>query len=91
MKCKKCGIQLDDYTAYEYRGAISCADCFDEVIEDRDRERSEVMNEEHNKTKVFKGLDLTDSPTGQANKKLLKGRIEVASKESLKLKNYEGR
>lgn len=87
--CKKCKSNLKANEAYEYRGVFSCEEHFDEVIEMRDFERNEVISEEHNKTKAFKGLDLTDSVIGKANKKILKPRIEVASKESERLKQYE--
>jgi len=87
--CRKCKKQLESHETYEYRGAFSCAEHFDEVIEMRDFERNEIIQEEHNKTKVFEGLDLTDSAIGNANKKLLKPNIEIASKESQRLKNYE--
>ncbi|MFT7279865.1 hypothetical protein [Pseudoalteromonas sp. MelDa3] len=87
--CKKCKAKLRASEAYEYRGAFSCEEHFDEVSEVRDFERNQIIKEEHNKTNVFKGLDLTDSIIGKANKALLKPRIEVASKESKRLKNYE--
>lgn len=87
--CRKCKAKLRANEAYEYRGAISCEEHFDEVIEMRDFERNQIIQEEHSKTKVFKGLDLTDSVIGKANQALLKPRIEVASKESKRLKNYE--
>lgn len=87
--CKKCKSKLSASEAYEYRGAFSCEEHFDEVIEMRDFERNQIIQEENNKTKVFKGLDLTDSIVGKANKALLKPRIEIASKESLRLKSYE--
>lgn len=87
--CKKCKAKLKANEAYEYRGAFACADHFDEVIEMRDFERSQIIQEENNKTKVFKGLDLTDGTIGKANKTLLKPHIEIAGKESQRLKNYE--
>ena len=87
--CRKCKAKLRANEAYEYRGAISCEEHFDEVIEMRDFERNQIIKEEHNKTNVFKGLDITDSTIGKANKALLKPRIEIASKESKPLKNYE--
>ncbi|MET6758978.1 hypothetical protein [Pseudoalteromonas sp. NCIMB_1079] len=89
--CRKCKAKLRANEAYEYRGAISCEEHFDEVIEMRDFERNQIIQEEHSKTKIFKGLDLTDSVIGKANQALLKPRIEVASKESQRLKNYEDR
>ena len=89
--CRKCKAKLKANQTYEYRGAFSCEDHFDEVIKMRDFERSGIIQEEHSKTKVFKGLDLTDSAIGKANKALLKPHIEVASKESQRLKEYEKR
>lgn len=76
---------------YEYRGAYACEDCFEDVIKMRDSERNQVITEEHNKTKVFKGLDMSDSIIGKANNKLLKRHKEIASKESIRLRKYEGR
>lgn len=87
--CRKCKAKLKANEAYEYRGAFSCADHFDEVIEMRDLERNQIIREEHNKTNVFEGLDLTDSTIGKANKALLKPHIEIAGKESQHLKSYE--
>jgi len=91
MVCSKCGIELDDSSAYEYRGALSCSDCFDDVIENRDYQRNEIIREEHNKTKCFAGLDLSNSVIGKANREILAPQIEIASKESARLKEYEGR
>lgn len=88
-KCRKCNAKLRANEVYEYRGAFACEKHFDEVIEMRDFERNQIIKEEHNKTKAFKGLDLTDSTIGKANKALLKPRIEIANKESSRLKNYE--
>lgn len=91
-KCSKCGIELNGSEAYEYRGAISCDKHFDEVIEARDFQRQEIINEEYNKTRVLKGLDLDPSgPVGRANNQILSRQIEIASKESGRLKEYEGR
>jgi len=90
-KCSKCSKLLDEIEAYEYRGVYSCEEHFDSVIQARDFQRKEIINEEHAKTKAFKGLDMTDSIIGKANNKLLRRRKEVASKESGRLKIYEGR
>lgn len=89
--CSKCRAKLKENEAYEYRGAFSCEEHFDEVIEMRDCERNSIIKEEHHKTKSFAGLDMTDSAIGKANKKLLKSKIEISSKESARLKDYEGR
>ncbi|MDN3390904.1 hypothetical protein [Pseudoalteromonas sp. APC 3691] len=89
--CKKCQAKLRASEAYEYRGAFACEAHFDEVIEIRDFERNQIIKEEHNKTQAFKGLDLSDSAIGKANKQLLKQKIEIAGNESQRLKNYEDR
>ena len=96
--CHKCKMvhEFDEVSGiepnvYEYRGAYACEECFDDVIAMRDSERNRVMSIEHNKTKVFKGLDMTDSVIGKANNELLKRHKEVASKESNQLKAYENR
>lgn len=89
--CSKCRRPLEEDEAYEYRGAISCAGCFDEVEADRNKERAEIIQEESGKTECFKGLDLSDSAVGVANRSILKTRIEIAQKESFRLKKYEGR
>lgn len=90
MRCSSCKKELDEYTAYEYRGVLSCWECHDKVTKDRDQERQEIIEEESTKTKCFKGLDLSDSTIGKANRELLKPQIEIASKESSRLKKYEG-
>ena len=91
-KCSKCKKELDGSEAYEYRGAISCAEHFDEVTEVRNFQRQEIIEEESRKTDCFKGLDLSpDTVVGKANREILKTRIEISKKESGRLKAYEGR
>lgn len=90
LVCQKCKSELTESNAYEYRGAIACESCFDDVIEDRDFLRSEIIEMENKKTQVFKGLDLDPtSNIGRANRDLLKKQIEIASKESQVLRSYE--
>lgn len=89
MKCAHCKTELDDSTAYEYRGAYSCADHLDQVSESREFQRQEIIREESAKTEKFKGLDLGDNVMGRANREILKAQIEIASKESGRLKAYE--
>ncbi len=89
--CSKCKKELDGYEAYEYRGAYSCTECFEAVIEGRESERAEIIKEETSKTNVFKGLDLSDNTIGKANRDILKSQIEISKKETSKMKNYEGR
>jgi DNA-directed RNA polymerase subunit RPC12/RpoP len=88
-KCSKCGKELDGLDAYEYRGAIACDECFDEVCKDRDIQRQEIIEDSKQCTDKFKGLDLSDSSIGKANKEILKADIEIAKKESGRRKNYE--
>lgn len=90
-KCSKCKKELDGFEAYEYRGAIACEDCFDDVIESRDFQRQEIIKEESAKTEKFKGLDLGDNAIGRANREILKPQIEIAKKESGRLRDFEGR
>jgi recombinational DNA repair protein (RecF pathway) len=91
-KCAKCKKLLDDYDAYEYRGAYSCAEHFDEVITARDHQRMEIIAEEDRKLSPLKGMDIDpDNAIGRANKQILKAQIEIAGKESSRLREYEGR
>ncbi|NBT89079.1 MAG: hypothetical protein EBT51_12400, partial [Flavobacteriaceae bacterium] len=68
---------------------FACEEHFEEMAKSRDFERNQIISEEDNKTKHFKGLDLSDSAIGKENRKLLKGKLEIASKESARLYNYE--
>ena len=88
-QCAKCKKEIEDRETYEYRGALSCENCFDDVIDSRDFERLEIIAEESKKTDKLKGLDFGDNSIGKANRELLKGKLEVASKESHKLYQYE--
>jgi len=90
-QCSKCKKKIDAQDCYEYRGAYSCDECFEDVISARDYQRQEIIVEESAKTDKFRGLDLGDNVIGKANREILKGSIEVASKESGRLKEYEGR
>ena len=90
-KCSICGKDLDDYTAYEYRGMFSCEEHFDDMLESRDYQRHQIMKEESKKTEPMRGLDFGDNVVGKANTRLLSRQLEIASKESYRLKEYEGR
>lgn len=91
-RCQKCKQYFDDSELYEYRGAYACTEHFDEVCASRDYERSEIIREEDAKMKPLKGLDLDPrSPIGRANQEILAPQIEIASKESGRIKKYEGR
>ena len=91
VNCPLCGREEEYGQMYEYRGALACVDCIDEAREKRDIERAEVIFEQKHKTDRFKGLDLSDSQIGKANKEILKADIEVAKKESKRIRDYEGR
>lgn len=88
-KCSNCNKVLDNSETYEYRGEYSCEDCFDVVKANIDFERQQIIEEERHKTDRFRGLDLSDSAIGKANRKILKSDIEIAKKESNRLKGYE--
>ncbi|HGN0250572.1 TPA: hypothetical protein ACNHZZ_001500 [Proteus mirabilis] len=88
-KCCLCKKELDDYNGYEYRGFHSCEEHFDEVIARVDIKRQEIISQFDSISRPLKGLDISpDNPIGKANRELLKGSIEVCSKETLLEKEY---
>lgn len=91
--CRGCKTEMfDDSEIYEYRGAFSCADCFDKVQEARDYERQEIIAEEKHKLKPLEGMDTSPNTVlGKINREILKPQIEIASKESYRMRKYEGR
>lgn len=91
VNCPLCGREEEYGQMYEYRGALACVDCIDGAREKRDIERAEVIAEQNHKTDRFKGLDLSDSTIGKANRQILKTDIEVAKKEGKRIRDYEGR
>lgn len=88
-KCSVCKKEFEYGSMYEYRGAVACEGCFEELQVKRNAERNQIIEEEKHKTDRFKGLDLSDSATGKANKEILKADIEIASKESKRISDYE--
>lgn len=56
--CRKCKAKLRANEAYEYRGAYSCENHFDEVIEMRDSERRQIIEEESKRLKNYERGDL---------------------------------
>ena len=91
-ECSNCKKVLRLGDLYDYRGSdLACEHCIDKVTADRDRLRNEIIAEESAKTECFRGLDLGDGVFGKHNRKLLARKIEIAGKESDKLKAYEGR
>jgi len=88
--CPICKKEFELGQMYEYRGALACGDCIEEIREKRDIQRAEVIEEQKFKTDRFKGLDMSDSKIGKANREILKSDIEIAKKESQRLKDYEG-
>ncbi len=91
VNCPLCGKEEEYGQMYEYRGALSCGDCLEKTTKKRDAERAEVIEEQKHKTDRFNRLDLSDSQIGKANKEILKQDIEVAKKEGLRIRQYEGR
>ena len=90
-KCYKCKQELEASDTYEYRGAYSCAEHFEEVQSSRDFERQEIMIEENHKLKPLEGLSFGDNVVGRANRMIMKPQLEIARKESGRIKAYEGR
>jgi hypothetical protein len=88
--CPICKKEFELGQMYEYRGAVACGDCIEEAREKRDYERQEIIEESKHKTDKFKGLDLSESQIGKANRDILKSEIEIAGKESGRIKDYEG-
>lgn len=91
VNCPLCGGEEEYGQMYEYRGALACCDCIEEAREKRDAERAEIIEEQKHKTDRFKGIDLSDSTIGKANRQILKADIEVAKKEGKRLRDYEDR
>lgn len=91
VNCPLCRREEEYGQMYEYRGALACTDCIEKVREKRDIERTEVIAEQNHKTDRFRGLDLSDSNIGKANRQILKTDIEVAKKEGKRIRDYEGR
>ena len=81
-KCCRCKAGLDGYSAYEYRGFVSCEEHFNEVIALVDAKRSDLIGREQSRLAPLKGMDIhPDSPVGQANRSILRASIEIASTE----------
>lgn len=90
--CVICGGEFSAGDTYEYRGMYSCGEHFDEMQEKRDFQRQEIIAEEKAKTDCFRGMDLDPgSPVGRANREVLSKQMDIASQESGRLKDYEGR
>ena len=88
-QCAVCKEWFSGRDTYEHRGQYSCSEHLDEMRERREFERQEVVADNKIKTEVFRGLDLDPSNAiGKANQELLKGRIEIASKEGPRERNY---
>lgn len=92
IKCDICNKEIDYSESYEYRGAISCDECFDVMTESRDKQRQSIIDDYERKSKRFKGFDIDpDSIIGKANREIFKKDIEIYSKETKALKDYERR
>lgn len=91
MKCCICKKEFDDGELYEYRGAIACAEHFEQAQKERDIDRAEIIEDAKHRTEKFRGIDLSDSAIGKANREILRADIEIAKKESGRRKAYEQR
>lgn len=80
-KCSICKEEFSYSDLYEYRDMIACEKCFDKAQEQKDYERQQIIDDIKFRTDRFKGLDLSDSTIGKANKKILKSQIEIAKRE----------
>jgi|GEM_PF-1056820 len=91
-QCAVCGRSNPGNSTYEYRGAYSCEGCFDQMIEARDRQRSDLIEREDARSRFANGLDVhSDSAIGKHNRKLFKHHLTALEKESSQMKEYEGR
>ena len=79
-QCSVCKKQFILGDLYEYRGSIACEKCFQEAQDKKDFERQEIIEKNKHKTERFRGLDLSNSQIGKANRDILKADIEIASK-----------
>ena len=89
VKCSICKTECEYREMYEYRGALSCEKCFDELQTKRDAERQQIIEAEKHKTDRFKGINLSNDSIGKANKRILQADIEIAKKESKQVNDYE--
>lgn len=88
-KCGVCKKEFEASDIYEYRGAFGCSEHFEEVQEKRNFERQEIMQQENHKLTPLKGLNFGDNVIGLANRKIMKPQLEIARKESGRIKSYE--
>lgn len=100
VNCFNCNKQLllfDEWGCassdlYEYRGAYSCSDCFEQVAEQRERQRKELIRREDARHRFKEGLDVySDSAIGKHNRSKFKNHLDALNKESEQMKEYEGR
>ena len=94
--CSLCGKTYSNYDPdekhwmYEYRGALGCHSCIEEVQAKRDHERSEVMQETEHAVR-----SQADGEWHNGGYKYMKtdksGRPITKVKEPLRLQQYEGR
>jgi len=92
FKCSKCHKELDSSETYEYRGAFSCEEHFDEVQKSRDFERQEVM-EETNASVLSQrnGEFISNRSKYHLGNVASDGLPIIKVKESPRLRAYEGR
>ncbi|HEN3396959.1 TPA: hypothetical protein ACGJN9_001434 [Yersinia enterocolitica] len=87
--CAVCKSEVDGNDTYEYRGFYSCDEHFDELQERVDSKRQRIIDDFDAKSSPLRGLDISPgSVIGRANREILKGPIEVCSKETPIEKEY---
>jgi len=79
-QCSVCKKYFDLSELYEYRGKVACSEHFEEAQGNANFERQEIIEDSKHRTDKFKGLDLSDSTIGKANREILKADIEIAKK-----------
>ena len=91
IECDVCKNVIPEYESYSYRNGLSCETCLDKLQNKIDYERQQIINEENKKLINLKGLDFGENPVGKENRKLLKTQLEIAQKETNRIKIYEKR
>lgn len=88
--CVICHEEFPANETYEHRGMHSCGPHADEMREKREFQRAEIIAEENARLAPLKGLDIDPrNVIGRVNRSVLAAQIEIAGKESQRLKDYE--
>lgn len=79
-ECSVCHKLFPLSKLYEYRGSVACEKDFNKAQENADYKRQQIIEDTKFRTERFRGLDLSDSTIGKANREILKADIEIAKK-----------